>query len=250
MLYINPTELEKFLEAHTIKEAAIYYKCHHRTIDNKIKKYSLKHTKHRGVFNHDYFKTWSSNMAYILGFITADGNIHNKRPYIAIELARKDECVLEFVLSEIYPSGNILQYTRTDKRTGKTYYSSKIALYSDIMKDDLLMYSVFPNKTGKHSINFNIPTAFLGDYVRGFFDGDGCCYISQNRLCSKFSCQSTAFLNDIRYLLDFTNINVYTKSKPPELRFSHKSSLKLRNIMYETHDRFCLTRKKAIFNEL
>ena len=47
--------------------------------------------------NEDYFETWSHEMAYILGFISADGSINKQKTSLSIELQMRDKKVLEFI---------------------------------------------------------------------------------------------------------------------------------------------------------
>ena len=66
----------------------------------------------RYTLNEDYFKKWSSNMAYILGLLATDGNIHEDR-VIRLSLQRKDIDILEKIKEELNFSGEIyLKYTK------------------------------------------------------------------------------------------------------------------------------------------
>jgi intein-encoded DNA endonuclease-like protein len=192
--------------------------------------------------NHEYFRSWSSNMAYVLGFLTADGNIHKKKPYITVELKRADEEVLIFILGEINSTGKIHHYEHYDKRSKKTYQSSLISIYSKKVVHDLNMLGVFPNKTGKHRINFDIPKEYRPDYIRGFFDGDGSAYLQNGLVYSQFSCQSMEFLIDLHSILEVGKIR---DGKPPYLFLCSSESKHLEELMYNGN--FCLKRKKEVF---
>jgi hypothetical protein len=39
----------------------------------------------------DYFETWSHEMAYILGFISADGGVNKQQTSLSIELQMRDK---------------------------------------------------------------------------------------------------------------------------------------------------------------
>lgn len=114
---------------------------------------------------HDYFKTWSHDMAYVLGFIVADGNISKNGNCVKIEVKPEDKSVLEFVRDQITPNYELRQSRPSEIR----WYPS-----SSIMKDDLIKLGVIPAKTGKEIIPPNLPTIYLWDFIRGLFDGDGC----------------------------------------------------------------------------
>ncbi|PFJ83212.1 hypothetical protein COI97_30425, partial [Bacillus cereus] len=49
--------------------------------DNNVPRRAIGSWKRKYGITEDYFKTWSNNMAYILGFIVADGVIQ-KESYI------------------------------------------------------------------------------------------------------------------------------------------------------------------------
>lgn len=238
--------LEKELkELKSSKKVAEKYGCCHATIKKKIRDFGIYHT--RNDINHDFFDHWSHDMAYILGFLTADGNIHNRRPYIYVELKRADECVLQYILSKVYPSSKIYHYEHLDKRRNVLSQSSKIAIFSRRLIQKLEEYSIFPNKTGKHRIDFHIPHEFIGDYVRGFFDGDGSAWISKrsNIVHVSFCCQSHLFLEDLKKLIGLKGIISYNE-KPPKLRY-HADSEKIGELMYQDSNSFCLSRKKEKF---
>lgn len=68
-----------------------------------IKPVITKYSK-RYKYNHDYFSKWTHENAWIIGFITADGNIHNNT--LNIQLARKDVCILEHIRDKISRVGH------------------------------------------------------------------------------------------------------------------------------------------------
>lgn len=46
--------------------------------DNNVPRRAIGSWRRKYDITEDYFKTWSNNMAYILGFIAADGVIQKK----------------------------------------------------------------------------------------------------------------------------------------------------------------------------
>jgi len=56
--------------------------------------------------NQDYFKTWSNNMSYILGFWFANGYIYNGRMF-DITLHKKDKYILKKIAEELQFEGNL-----------------------------------------------------------------------------------------------------------------------------------------------
>ncbi|WP_342456714.1 LAGLIDADG family homing endonuclease [Bacillus methanolicus] len=96
--------------------------------DYKIGKRSFGNWKRRYKLNEDYFKTWSKNMAYILGFFIADGFISNDLQTIGF--AQKEKYILEQIRNELGSNQPIFQ----NKQTGVYMLN----LNSKIMKKDLM----------------------------------------------------------------------------------------------------------------
>lgn len=112
---------------------------------------------------------WSNDLAYIVGLITTDGNLNN--------------------------DGRHLDFTSKDIQLIKTFKSclglkNKIGLklsgYSGrkcphIQFGDVIFYrwllgiGITPHKS-KTIANLKIPNKYFFDFLRGHFDGDGCCY--------------------------------------------------------------------------
>lgn len=125
-------------------------------------------------YNQDFFKTWSHDMAYILGFIMADGCVANKPAKLSIGLNPKDIEILLFITSKLCPNLKIADGKRYDKKYKKWYFSKRIAVCNQEIVKDLQQLSVIPRKTGFEVIPEKCPEEFIMDFIRGFFDGDGC----------------------------------------------------------------------------
>lgn len=225
------------------------------SLNNKLKKLEVKCLKNN-LLKHDYFKTWSSNMAYILGFVAADGSIHCKRPYLTIELQERDSYILSFIKKELNHNGNILCYNHKDKRSGKNYISKKISLYSEIIKNDLRDLGLLPNKT-KHGIFINvkkIPEEYFYDFFRGWFDGDG----SLTKRISKWNkvyirikitCSDKNFLEKVKERINLLSSIDSSEINYHNLIYDHYSSIELYKKMYKENC-ICLIRKKEKFEEI
>ncbi len=57
--------------------------------DNNVPRRAIGSWKRKYAIAEDYFKTWSNNMAYILGFIAADGVIPKENQCVSISQKRK-----------------------------------------------------------------------------------------------------------------------------------------------------------------
>lgn len=118
--------------------------------------------------------------AYWLGFIFADGSIiktsknMDKYNRLSICLSKKDEHHLEKFTDAIeYPKDNIKHANCSN--IGE-YPQSYVRINSIALVDDLISLNCNPNKTFTPSFpsNKDIPSNLIRDFVRGYFDGDGC----------------------------------------------------------------------------
>lgn len=144
------------------------------SVKNKCKSLKLLKKVFRHPVNDNYFDTWSQNTAYILGFLTADGNLAKDRSQIEIYLHYQDVEILRFIQSEICPNNPIKE--KIDKRSGTKF--GQLRFSSKKIYNKLIELGVTPQKTGKENYPTNLPSEFKFDYLRGLFDGDGSIYYS------------------------------------------------------------------------
>jgi hypothetical protein len=192
---------------------------------------------------HNYFRNWSSNMAYILGFITADGNVCKNKRTLSIDLAAKDIYVLEFIRSNICPAAK-LSYRQSVN-------SYRLRINSTELCNDLCGLGVIPNKTGKEYLP-SVPGEFLGDYIRGLFDGDGWVFHRRNSIECGICSASEIYLNQINVALGNMG-KVRPKIKKNRINLLYQLDItkndsidKFKNIIYKSNG-FCLLRKKDKF---
>lgn len=133
-------------------------------------------------YNKDYFaKIDTADKAYWLGFLYADGCIN--RTYsgeklttmnLEISLCREDEGHLYKFVNCLESNVPIKQ--RINKFKGKDYHTSRLNICSTKLCYDLWDKGCTPQKT--YTIKFPdkdiVPDEFMRDFLRGFFDGDGC----------------------------------------------------------------------------
>lgn len=67
--------------------------------DNNVPRRAIGSWKRKYDITEDYFKTWSNNMAYILGFIAADGVIQKENQCVSI--SQKESYILEDIKQEL-----------------------------------------------------------------------------------------------------------------------------------------------------
>ncbi len=203
----------------------------------------------------NFFKHWSNNMAYVLGFFSADGYItKNNRgaEFLCIEITDID--LLTKIKMQLKSNHKISQR----KNTGKTTYRLQIG--SIDMCQDLRNLGLTERKTKNLTLP-KIPEKYVKDFVRGYFDGDGNVWVGEIHKDRKksmialrvvmTSC-SVDFLNSLKIRLEAFQIRngVISKGKGNfyRLTYSILNSLKLYDFMYNMRtSNLFLARKKDVF---
>lgn len=210
----------------------------------------------------DFFARWSPQMAYVLGFFAADGNmIRNTRGAHFVTFYSNDLLLLRTVRRTLGSTHKIA----ARKRHGSESTTYQMQLGSKRLFSDLAALGFAPRKSKR--LRFpEIPTELLGDFVRGYFDGDGCVYFkrhyvkARNRrlwiFTSRFTCGSRRFLVLLQNALRSHGVKggyIVTKWQNSgfELVFSHKDSLALYKLMYHNarDTDLRLLRKYALFSK-
>jgi hypothetical protein len=119
----------------------------------------------RRTKNEEYFKTWSNDMAYFLGFICADGHIATHRNMLSIQLNTKDLHILENFKVFLNYDGKI--YFRKDLPSANLWVISKQ------ITQDLMNFGLTRHKSKDLKWIEQIPEQYVSHFVRGYFDGDG-----------------------------------------------------------------------------
>ena len=117
--------------------------------------------------NEKFFSDWSPEMAYLLGFIYADGNM--SRDAYKIRIDSKDIQILEDIRAAMSSTHPISKQENNNGCWYELMISNK-TLYGDLRK-----LGIFPNKSLTMRLP-EIPNEYMKDFIRGYFDGDGCIY--------------------------------------------------------------------------
>ena len=138
----------------------------------KIRSYEeAKQALRKYELDDDFFKKQNPDMAYILGFIAADGNVAKNENNISIQLLTKDKDILEKIKVLTKSSRPLDQYiTKNGQDT------TKFSVFSAEWKKDLKVYGVMPAKTFILQPPLFLQKKYWIDYIRGYFDGDGTIY--------------------------------------------------------------------------
>lgn len=210
------------------------------------------------TLNQDFFKVWSEDMAYVLGFFAADGNmIRNKRGAHFVEFQITDRHIVFDIRRTIGSNHKITVRTRNGNQ--KTIFRLQIG--SATWFTDLISRGFVPAKS-KVLVFPKVPRKYIGPFIRGYFDGDGSVYFkkykSKDRVkprwvfSSRFTSGSRVFLETLLHILRKHGVSggfILTKSKQSgfDLVLSHRDSLALYCLMYNNAPRIYLMRKYRVF---
>lgn len=216
------------------------YKIKSKTLSEAIRKYSI---------NEDFFKTWTSESAWMYGWVIGDGNYKNPW-YLGFEVSEGDKEILENFRRVLDSQHKIIDLVRWNKKYQKYYCSSKIVFQSKELVKDLNLLSIS-----------DIPIDIFSHALRGFFEAEGTIYWHKNKNLRKGgSIVSAITQNDmelLRFLLDFLDKfgiteggKIYQYKKSAQLTFSASDSIALYHYLYDNCGDLFLKRKKVIFEEL
>lgn len=211
--------------------------------------------------NENFFKKWSKNMAYVLGYIYADGNLLNcdyiRARYFQITSVELD--ALERIKHMMNSEHNITKH-KPSYLKGKIIYRLKIGSHE--IYNDLLMHGLYPNKSLDMEFP-EIPLEYTGHFIRGYFDGDGCIYFEKSknvhgdfiirRIRTIFTSGSKLFFDKMKLVIEAAGIQggkIYKSKRSFQLVLNTEDSIKIFKIMYKNtgYNSFFM-RKFLVFND-
>lgn len=199
----------------------------------------------------DFNQKWSSNLAYVIGLLSADGNLS------------KDGRHIIFVSKDYEQIMNFLHVLKLRIKIGlkSSGYSSKkkyfYVQFSDVkLYKFLLSIGLIPNKSKKLA-SLKIPDKYFADYLRGYLDGDGYTYSYWDKRWRSSFMFYTGFVSGSKKHLIWIKNNVkklYGVSgtiicnlngrSTYYLSYAKNSSLILLEKMYYDSNVICLKRKR------
>ena len=216
-------------------------------------------TVHKGV-NKNFFKVWSRDMAYVIGFFAADGYITiNKRggQYWSLDIG--DRILIKRIKTAIGSEHKI----STRNRNGGKYTTYRLQIGSVDMCEDLRKLGFDERKTKRLSVPY-IPQKYFTHFARGYFDGDGNVWsglIHKNKKTHSLAIQTVFTSCSLDFLKKFSD-TLYTfgvekgvlrkgKGNYYRLTYSINNSLKLYDFMYNNlgTSTLFLKRKKDVFEK-
>ena len=193
-------------------------------------------------YNENYFnKIDTSQKAYWLGFIYADGCISDRRELI-LHLSNKDIKHLEIFKKHIKSNSPINNCQQN---------SISLTLRGKQIIRDLKNLGVIPRKT--FIIKYpNIPEDLNRHFIRGVFDGDGCLYKKNEKVRNwSIYTASKKFKDSIINIIEKeTGIKAYSyiQNNGYTIRINKKEDVKLIGNYIYSNANIYLKRKKEKFN--
>ncbi len=226
----------------------------------KLKENDFRVRNRQYVINHDYFKKWSHNMAYILGLWFADGCVY-RGTIFSITLHKKDKYMLELIFQEMKSNYPIYKCTNSN-----CYH---IQITSESICNDIVRLGGKERKS--LDVKFpKVPKKYLSDFIRGVFDGDG--WISKASRYNQYKCGivsgSKNFMESLCFVLrkNIKNFGCKVRFLKPgnkiingilwkssgiyRLDIGINDTRRFRSFIYSRNTKFKLTRKYKIFKKI
>lgn len=253
------------VEEHYYKNPKIYTLLPNRTrqsVNYKAWQLGIKvDGRGEALININYFNKWTPNMAWILGFLVADGNIFSKSyyggaPKYIITFTQKEKDILIAICNELnipHKFVRKLKGTVTLPQGGTAEQKChKVTFTNKVIYQRLVELGVMPNKSLQIR-KLPVPKKYFQHFLRGYFDGDGCFSWSteprQRTPRVSFTSGSRQFLKWIEAKISkyFQMPKGRLRKKPKgawTLRYRKRCSLKLMGIMYFDKDASLFIKRK------
>lgn len=199
---------------------------------------------------------WSSDLAYVIGIITTDGNLSPDGRHINI--TSKDEEMVQIVKKLLKLDNKIGKKARGYSKDKKYF----VLQFGDINFYEFLLSIGLMAAKSKILKSVNIPSVFFRDFLRGCIDGDGNISISKHpesqfpQLRVRLVSASSGFLvwmhETIRKECNIRGGYTYHASKKSvyTLSFGKADSMKIIKSMYYEKSLPSLKRKRSIVSKM
>lgn len=246
-IYIDKNELNYWYTDQKLssREMSLKFGISKTTVLKLLKDFNICKRKTNGTYSNykvdeNYFKVWKPEMAYMLGYIAADGyvSLNGRLDLVSIDLE-----LIDFCKRELNTDAPIrIRYPETDSPQYTLGISSK-TLVSTL------------NELGVHnkkSLNIDFPDYISDDYIwhylRGYTDGDGCVYKVYNISCIGMNLLgSKSFMTNLKSTLEnklkIVLAEIRHKKGIYSLDFRGNAAYVLLKLMYE-NNHYGLSRKK------
>lgn len=205
--------------------------------------------------NRNFFKKWTNAMAYVLGFLYADGNIiYTKRRtwFWSLQITDKD------ILEDIKKALNSSHVISKKKKHINQKQSYRLQVGSREMCEDSIQLGLTERKS-KTILLPKIQKKYFPDFLRGYFDGDGGVWVgftNKQRKHKTYAISTVLTSGSEQFLLSLKDLlknyglmsgSLVHKERGYDLKYSIRDSFILYKIMYNSNCSLFLKRKKEKF---
>lgn len=197
----------------------------------------------RKQIDENFFSTWTPEMAYVLGFICADGSVYkNPNGYEYLGLYSTDKEILEKIRLAMGSDHKIGIRARARRHfPWEDLYG--IQIRNSRWIEELHSYGIRQNKSRTLQLP-KVPHVHLRHFVRGYFDGDGCAHYGvywrkdrrewKKQFSVHFTSGSKMFLEDLKRVLGSVVRagHISQKERGYELVFGQHDGVALFHFMY------------------
>lgn len=152
---VKHLSLRRIASEYGVSYNVIYNRMEEYGIERRTNEQSTREANRKYSVNEDFFKTWSSEMAWVYGWVLGDGSYKNGHS-LTFNLQPRDVDVLEKI-KLVMESGHPVS-----PQIGATYDYVMLDISSVQIVRDLQMLSFYA-----------VPYEFFLDFLRGFFEAEG-----------------------------------------------------------------------------
>lgn len=139
---------------------------------------SISEAKRKYALNENYFdEIDTSNKAYILGFLYADGYNNRINNSVVLSLSKEDREILEKISEEVGSNKPLFESDYVNKNDGTERHMLILTMASKHMCESLEKWGLTQNKTFTITFPDFLREDLIPHFIRGYFDGDGCACI-------------------------------------------------------------------------
>ena len=193
---------------------------------------------------------WSPEFAYAIGLITADGCLSKDGRHI--DFTSKDIELIQLFQKSLGIEVHIGRKARGSLKK-KVYF---VTQFSDVLFYRFLESIGLTPAKSKTISSVAVPKKYFLDFLRGYFDGDGCSYSYYDPVYEKsyrfyisFASASPKYFDwlreNLREMLGVKGFISYNRNKPPylQLKYSKKEAVLISKAMYYSENIPRLQRK-------
>lgn len=195
--------VEEYLSGSTLKQLGEKYGCDKGTVKRFLIKQGIEIRKPKNISPYSFNEEWldcldSEEKNYFLGMFFADGCNESNSNRIMISLQESDKRILE-KFSELWESNRPLIFNPAKGENRSNNWS--FFLTSHRISSRLTELGAGPRKSLTLKFPKYLSDNFLKDFIRGYFDGDGCISFRTNKTVRISFAGTQDFLTSLQSIL-------------------------------------------------